>query len=255
MRSGIKRARTSDTQQCSGNSDSGEKPRDLQERPLPSASPEGKRSAEPTQTHVDQAGRPTVFSCGCEELRQVTAASEARSLCQESFFVCSVKKFGNLPGAGSIFVETVVDCSSGTTFAKVYSEKSAMNAVDTLRSRAVPYFQRRGCAVEAVHTPGTVEYCGFSPIHPFEAFLSASHIQHFSLGDACPRCRQRCERFHQLLLKDFFAPALRRNFQLSLSSLQQELDAFIESHNALPPLEGQESQETSGPSANFSVHP
>ncbi len=238
-----------------GNSDSGEKPRDLQERQLPCASPGGKRSAKPDQAHVGKAIRRTIFSCGCEQFRQASESCEARSLCQESFFVCSVKKFGNLPGAGSIFVETVVDCASGAAFAKVYSEKSAMNAVDTLRSRAVPHFQRRGCAVEAVHTPGTAEYCGFSPIHPFEAFLSESHIQHFSLGDACPRCRQRCERFYRLLRKDFFVPALRRSFQLSLSSLQQELDAFIESRNALQALEEQESHENSGRPANFSVHP
>jgi hypothetical protein len=255
MRSEIKRARTTGRMQCTVSSESGEPPRDPQERQSASPSAEGKRSPVPTQTQVEHSVCQALFSCGCEQFRPVGETPGGHSLCQESFFVCTVKKIGNLPGAGSIFVETVVDCDSGTAFAKVYSEKSAMNAVDILRSRAMPHFQRRGCPIDAVHTLRRAEYCGLSPVHPFEAYLSASHIRHFSLSHACPRCRERCQRFYRLLLKDFFVPALRRNFQFSLSSLQKELDAFVESHNALHPEEEQESRETSWPSANFSVHP
>jgi len=257
MRSDIRRARPSNERQFKGISRSGEKPRDAQEQRLPSAKPGEQRSAKLTATQFEHADRNARFSCGCVQIRQDADAPDVRqrAVCQKSFFVCTVKKFGNLPGAGSIYVETVIDCASGAAFAKVYSGKSAMNGVDILHSRVVPYFERRGLEVTAVHTLSTNEYCGLSPIHPFEAFLSASHIRHLSLDDACPRCRQLCDRFYHLLLKDFFAPALRKNFQLSLSGLQRDLDAFVESRNIHQTDQEHQSQDDFGPPTNFSVHP
>ena len=228
-----------------------------QEQHIPSVSPDEQRPLELAHSPTEQIERHAEFSCGCNLFGHTPDApdSRARALCQKSFLVCTVKKFGDLPGASSIFVEAAIDCASGTVFAKVYPEKSAMNGVDLLRSRAVPYLERRGWSIASVHTLSTSEYCGLTPIHPYEAYLSASHIRHCPLGDACPRCRQLCYRFYQLLMKDFFVPALRRNFQLSLSGLQRDLDAFVESHNARPPDNEQESQDNSWPPANFSVHP
>ena len=69
---------------------------------------------------------------------------QAHSLFQELFFFCTIKKVGDVPGAGCIYVETVVDRDSGVAFAKVYSAKNAINAVDILASRVVPFFERRG---------------------------------------------------------------------------------------------------------------
>jgi hypothetical protein len=257
MRSEIRQTRPSNYGQSESIPRRSEKPRDVQEPQLPSANSSRQRSVELAPAHIEQAVRHDRFSCGCMKFRQDTNAPDVpqRALCQKSFFVCTVKKFGNLPGAGSIYVETVIDCTSGTAFAKVYSGKSAMNGVDILHSRVLPHFERRGREITALHTLSTSEYCGLSPIHPFEAFLSACRIRHLALDDACPRCRQLCDRFYHLLLKDFFAAALRKTFQLSLPSLQRELDEFVESHNARDSDEEHEPQDNFGLPANFSVHP
>ena len=246
-----------DAAQPMSNSHSSERRRDAQEQYLASVSAREAPSIDLTHTPPEHLNRRARFSCGCVRFSHDDDAPDgrARALCQKSFLVCTVKKFGDLPGAGNIYVETAIDCASGTAFAKMYSEQSAMNGVDLLRSRAVPYFERRGWNISSVHTLSTSEYCGLSPFHPFEAFLDACHIRHFALGDACPRCRQLCYRFYQMLMKDFFAPALRRNFQLSLSGLQKDLDAFVESHNARRPDNDQKSQDYLGPLENFSVHP
>lgn len=160
------------------------------------------------------------------------APTKGHSLFQELFFFCRVKKVGNLPGVECIYVETVVDGDSGLAFAKVYPTKSALNAVDILSTRVVPYFERRGIAIQEIHTRKTSEYCGLLPTHPFESFLATSHIRHLEMWPSSRPCNYSCEQFYRLLLKEFFPLALRRSFQLSFADLQRQLDDFLEAHNA-----------------------
>jgi hypothetical protein len=164
--------------------------------------------------------------------KENATASGGRSLFQELFFFCQVKKVGDLPGAECIYVETVVDRDSGLAFAKVYPAKSASNAVDILATRVMPFFQRRGIRIREIYTRKTSEYCGFLPTHPFEFFLASFHIQHMEMDQSSRPYHFLCERFYRLLLKEFFPLALRTSFDLSLPELQRALDAFVETHNA-----------------------
>lgn len=119
------------------------------------------------------------------ELEQVTKedkadelVNEGRALFQEVFFFCTIKNLGDIPGTGCIYVETVVDRDTGMAFAKVYSAKHPINAVDILTSRVVPFFERHGQTIDEIHTRKTNEYCGLLPVHPYENFLAASHVRH-----------------------------------------------------------------------------
>ncbi len=157
---------------------------------------------------------------------------DGHSLFQEMFFLCTVKNLGDVPGPGSIYVETVVDRDSGISFAKVYSAQNAMNAVDILASRVVPFFQRHGIAIKEIHTRKTNEYCGRVPFHPYETFLATSHIQHLPNNVLGHPDNHLCEQFYRFLLNEFFPSALRKTFHLSLDELQKDLDTFVEAYNA-----------------------
>lgn len=175
---------------------------------------------------------------GKSELKEMkenedVASNSGRSLFQEVFFFCTVKNIGDVPGTGRIYVETVVDRDSGIAFAKVYSVKNAMNAVDLLVSRVVPFFEHQGVAIKEIHTRKTSEYCGLFPVHPFETFLATSHIQHLPKDQSNQPYNYLCEQFYRFLLKEFFLPALRRTFKLSLDELQKDLDTFVEAYNAV----------------------
>ena len=154
------------------------------------------------------------------------------SLFQELFFFCKVKNVGDIPGTGSIYVETVVDRDSGIAVAKVYSAKNAINAVDILASRVLPFFKHQGVAIREIHTRKTSEYSGFPFVHPFEQFLATAHIQHLPKVQLAHPDNYLCEQFYRFLLKEIFLSALRRNYQLSLSNLQEELDKFVKGYNA-----------------------
>jgi transposase InsO family protein len=160
------------------------------------------------------------------------ASNPGHPLFQEVFFFCTVKKVGDVPGAKFIFVETVVDRDSGIAFAKVYSARNAMNAVDILASRVIPFFERQGVTIKEIHTRKASEYCGLPPAHPYETFLATSHIEHLEIDHSRQPHNYRCEQFYRLLLKEFFPLALRRTFQLSLGEMQKDLDAFVKDYNS-----------------------
>jgi hypothetical protein len=160
------------------------------------------------------------------------AAKSGHSLFQEVFFFCAVKNVGDVPGTGCIYVETVVDRYTGIAFARVYSARNAINAVDILASRVVPYFERQGDVIHDIHTRKTSEYCGLPLTHPFEAFLASSHIKHLPMEQPSQPCNYLCEQFYRFLLKEFFPTALRRKFHLSLDDVQIDLDALVNDYNS-----------------------
>jgi hypothetical protein len=188
-----------------------------------------------------------------ENKEEDVLSNHAHSLFQELFFFCTIKNVGDVPGMGCIYVETVVDRDSGIAFAKVYSARNAMNAVDILESRVVPFFERQGVAIGSIYTRRTSEYCGLPPLHPFETFLATSHIQHLRMDKSAQPDKYLCEQFYSFLLKEFFPAALRRTFRLSLDELQKELDVFVEAFNTMQMKHKNEMKRKPRPSANFPV--
>jgi hypothetical protein len=155
------------------------------------------------------------------------------SLFQDSFFFCNVENVGDVHGTGCIYVETVVDRDTGCAFAKVFPARSAMNSVDILSTRVLPYFKEMGIAVKEIHTRKRPEYCGLVPIHPYETFLATSNIQRLSTNESGTPYNYLCIQFYRYLQKEFFQPALRKKFILTLDELQVDLDAFVEAFNAM----------------------
>lgn len=174
--------------------------------------------------------RPGVVNPELQSPSGTTPQSE-RLIFQESFLVCTVKDFGDLPGVREIYVETVVDANCGLGFAKVYPSKNAMNAVDILQYRVLPFYERYAVTIGRVCTRSTREYCGLPLIHPFETLLATSHIEHSSLHPGCGMHNQPCEDFYRVLCSEFFSPAIRNNSYKSFGKLQQDLDVFVEKYN------------------------
>jgi len=178
---------------------------------------------------------------------------DGHSLYQEIFFLCTVKNLGDVPGPGSIYVETVVDGDSGFSFAKIYSAKNAMNAVDILDSRVLPFFERHAISIRGIHTQKTNEYCGQVFLHPYETYLATSHIQHLPIHLPGHPYSHFCEQFYRFLLDKFFPAALRKTFHLSMDELQKDLDTFVEAYNAAQVKSLGEIRSGLSPSSNFPV--
>lgn len=161
------------------------------------------------------------------------AGNREHTLYQDVFFFCEVKNVGDVQGAGCIYVETVVDSEAGCGFAKVFPAKNALNAVDILSSRVLPFFEESGITIKEIRTRKIPEYCGLVPVHPFETFLATSHIRHLSTNQPGKPYSYLCVQFYQYLQKEFFQPALRKSFIVTLDELQFDLDAFLHTFNAM----------------------
>jgi hypothetical protein len=185
--------------------------------------------------------------------KEAASSHPGHTLFQELFFFCRVKKIGDLPGTECIYVETVVDRDSGFAFAKVYPEKSAMNAVDILASQVLPFFKLHEIAIKEIHTRNTSEYCGLPPAHPYETFLASAHIPHLPMGRPGQPQNYLCEHFYRFLLKEFFPRALRNNFQLSMAAMQDDLDIFVEAYNTMHGRPENELKSSPPRAANFPV--
>lgn len=186
------------------------------------------------------AGRRFGTSDASREPTAEDAASNCgRALYQADFFVCTVTAVGDIPGGGSIYVEVVVDRDSDMAFAKVYPTRSLLNGLDILTSRVIPFFERQGAAIAEIHTPNSRAYCGPVPRHPFETLLLTSQIKHVAGAKADDDPREHaCKQFYWFLLDEFFQPALRKKFRVSLDELQKDLDAFLKSYNSAKHLRG-----------------
>jgi hypothetical protein len=166
-----------------------------------------------------------------EPSRISSSPYSGRWLFQESFFVCTVKNFGDAPGIRDIYVETVVDENCKLGFAKAYPSINAMNGVDILQDRVLPFYNRYDAKIERIFTPSSREYCGLAPIHPFETLLATSHIQHHSVDPRSWMHVRPSEDFHHALNAEFFTPAIRKYSYRSFDKLQRDLDIFVEKYN------------------------
>jgi len=162
---------------------------------------------------------------------QPELSDPGHSLVQESFFVCSVKGFGDVAGLGDVYIEIVVDVTSGMAFARVCASPSPVNAVNFLRTGVLPFYQRHGERIERVLTRNSREFCGWMPTHPYELFLASSKIEHVLVGPGQDSPGVLCLQLYRILRRDFFAPELRKSFRHSFSTLQRDLDTFLASYN------------------------
>jgi hypothetical protein len=190
--------------------------------------------AEATPIETPSVPRHGARAGGPESGPEFRTPYPGHSLFQDCFFVCDVKGVASRGHLGRLYVQVVVDANCGLAFAKVYPSEQPANAVDIIESQVLPFYRRYGVPVERIVTPSTREFTGQPLVHAFETLLAVSHIDHLHMGLGPDAHSPLCEQFYHTLAKEFFAPALRRTYDVSFGKLQQELDAFVETYNHLP---------------------
>jgi hypothetical protein len=175
--------------------------------------------------------------------RCIAAPYPGHLLCQDTFFVGDVKGLGEMKGPGRLYVQSVVDAYCSFAFAKLYSSRASITTVDILDEIVLPFYEQQGLKVERVFTDNGKEYGGLSITHPYETFLGLCGIEHVR-GSSFPAAADNpsCAQFHRILEEEFFAPALRKNFNLHLDTLQQDLDAYLKHYNCERPCPGLRTQ-------------
>ena len=85
---------------------------------------------------------------------------------------------GTLKGVGKVYIQTVLDYFSRHVWARLYTSKMPVTAVQILNNHVLPFFEEHGVKVETVLSDNGREFCGREDHHPYELFLQLEEIEH-----------------------------------------------------------------------------
>ncbi len=76
-------------------------------------------------------------------------------------------------GVGKVYIQTVLDCFSLYVWARLYTSKRPVTAVQILNSHVLPLFEEHGVKIQTVLSDNGREYCGREDRHPYQAVAKA----------------------------------------------------------------------------------
>lgn len=151
---------------------------------------------------------------------------------QDTYYV------GNIKGIGRIYQQTFVDTYSRVAICKLYTEKTAITAADTLNDRVVPFFEEQGIPLMRILTDRGTEFCGKPEHHAYQLYLGIENIDHSRTKAYSPQTNGICERFHKTMQEECYHILFRKKFYTTLDELQQDVDNWLISYNNERPHSG-----------------
>jgi len=120
---------------------------------------------------------------------------------QDTYYV------GTFKGIGRIYQQTGIDTYSNISFAKLYTQKTSIEAADFLNDKVLPFFDLHGISVLRVLTDRGPEYSGRADAHPYQLFLSLNDISYSRTKARHPQTNGSCEKLNQTVEREFYAIA------------------------------------------------
>lgn len=144
---------------------------------------------------------------------------------QDTYYV------GYIKGIGKIYQQTGIDTYSNVGFAKIYTNKTSIEAADFLNDKVLPFFDEHRISVLRMLTDRGAEYCGRKDAHPYQLYLALNEMEHTRTKARHPQTNGACEKLNQTIEREFYAVAFRKKLYSSLDELQSDLDDFMKNYN------------------------
>lgn len=151
---------------------------------------------------------------------------------QDTYYV------GNIKGVGRIYQQTFIDTYCRVAFARLYTEKTAITAADTLNAVVLPFYEEQNVPLLRILTDRGTEYCGKAEHHAYQLYLGIENIDHTRTKANSPQTNGICERFHKTMQDEFYCIAFRKKLYTSLEELQTDVDEWLKSYNETRPHSG-----------------
>jgi transposase InsO family protein len=151
---------------------------------------------------------------------------------QDTYYV------GTMKGVGRIYQQTFVDTYSRVAACKLYTEKTAITAADTLNDKVLPLFAEHGIPLLRILTDRGTEYCGKVENHAYQLYLAVEDIDHTRTKASSPQTNGICERFHRTLKQEFYDIAFRKKLYTTMEELQVDLEEYLRKYNNQRPHSG-----------------
>jgi transposase InsO family protein len=160
-----------------------------------------------------------------EACGEIETAHPGYLVSQDTFYV------GTLKGVGRIYQQTVIDTYSKLAVAKLYNTKTPITAADVLNDRVLPLFDSYSVPVLRMLTDRGTEYCGNKETYDYELFLAINDIDHTKTKARHPQTNGICERFHKIILNEFYQIDFRKKIYNNMEELQIDLDNWLQEYN------------------------
>jgi transposase InsO family protein len=151
---------------------------------------------------------------------------------QDTYYV------GTIKGIGRIYQQTFVDTYSRVSFARLYTEKTAITAAHLLNETVLPFFEEKRVPLIRILTDRGTEYCGKPEDHAYQLYLGMEDIDHTKTKAGHPQTNGICERFHKTMKQEFNDIAFRKKIYTHVEDLQKDVDDWIKSYNETRPHSG-----------------
>ena len=145
---------------------------------------------------------------------------------------------GTLKGVGKVYIQTVLDCFSRHVWARLYTSKMPVTAVQILNNHVLPFFEEHRVKVRTILSDNGREYCGRPDKHPYELFLQLEDIEHRTTKVGRPQSNGFIERFHRTLLEEHLRIKGRTTWYETVEEMQKDLDVYLETYNQRRPHRG-----------------
>lgn len=145
---------------------------------------------------------------------------------------------GKIKGVGTIYQQTFIDTYSRIAIVKLYTDKSAITAADTLNDRVIPFFESHDISLLRILTDRGTEYCGKPDHHAYQLYLGIEDIDHSKTKANSPQTNGICERFHRTMQDECYAIMFRKKLYSNLQDIQTDVDVWVETYNKQRPHSG-----------------
>jgi len=145
---------------------------------------------------------------------------------------------GHLKGVGRIYLQTAIDCHSRYAWARLFTNKMPVTAVQTLNNDVLPTFEEHDAHIGVVLSDNGREFCGRMDQHPYELFLQLEGIAHKRTQVSRPQSNGIVERLHRTLLDEHFRVEGRKTWFETVEEMQAALDTYLLHYNTKRPHQG-----------------
>jgi transposase InsO family protein len=164
--------------------------------------------------------------------RHIEAPRTGSLVAVDTFFV------GTLKGVGKVYLQTAIDCCSRYAWARLYTNKLPVTAVQLMNNDVIPTFEAHAAKIATVLSDNGREFCGRLDRHPYELFLQLEEIEHRTTRVKRPQSNGIVERLHRTLLDEHFRVEGRRTWFETVEEMQTVLDDFLVGYNQRRPHQG-----------------
>ena len=112
-------------------------------------------------------------------------------------------------------------------WARLYTSKLPLTAVQILNNNVLPFFEKHRAHVVTVLSDNRREFCGRPDRHPYELFLQLEEIEHRTPKVRRPQSNGFIERFHRTLLEEHLRIQGRTKWYEALEEMQRDLDVYL----------------------------